>query len=1037
VGLPTGTVTFVLGDVEGSSRSWEQHGDRMASALEELEALVDECMVDREGGRPLEQGEGDSFVAAFATATDALGFALALQQAIDQRNFDGVALKVRLGVHTGEALVGEGGTYRGVALNRCGRLRSLASGGQVLVSGTTSDLVGGHLADGAWLEDLGGHRLRDLARAERVHQLCHEALRAEFPPLVSLDRLATNLPAQLTSFLGRDQEMAEVGALLEQARLVTLTGAGGAGKTRLALQVAAEGIGHHTREAWLVDFAPVVDPGLLVAAVAGALGVGEVPFQTLDETLRARLADRSALLVFDNCEHLVEAARDLAETLLRACPALTVLATSREALGAEGEVTYQVSSLGLPSGPDDADCDSVRLFVERAALVRPGFRLTAETAAPVVEVCLRLDGIPLAIELAAARCRLLSPKQISAQLADRFALLTGGRHSALPRQRTLEASVSWSHELLAEDEQHLFRRLAVFAGGWTLEAAEAVCASPGLEAGQVFDALSGLVDKSMVVVDDESPGARYRMLETIRHYAQQRLVESGEAPVLRDRHLAYFVDVAQTAGVELRGAAMVATLAALEREIDNLRAADDWTIESDQHDAALLLMGPLEEFWYRRHAAEGYRRVCTALSEPGGDPAARARVCASAAWTAWNLGLVDKWGAHTDELDELGCSLGDERLQAIAVDFRGWVTMTEGNEAAVGMFETAVERLEPLGEIWYLLDAMWGLASAFSMNGAHEEAARTAGRALELARRSGNPMLVSRSAGALGFVEIFRGHFDLAEGLLAEGVELAEAVEDDLFATYIGAFKAWLLARRGDPAGATELVEDALTVAHRQQCVPSIAVLCFVRGVIEHGEGRFDAAAESLGEAEPYLSLIGAPWGIAWSRALLAETAIDRGDTDTASQQASEGLQLAEVPFARAARPRCHLAAARVAHDRKDPATAERQAHEALGLDLAAGGCLVAIEALELLAALAIEQGGGAHGARLLAAAEAQRRIVRYPAPLVEEAELATVIETARSALDDEAFAAAWAEGATLTLGESAASAARTGRTEHRPPSVS
>jgi ATP/maltotriose-dependent transcriptional regulator MalT len=296
--------------------------------------------------------------------------------------------------------------------------------------------------------------------------------------------------------------------------------------------------------------------------------------------------------------------------------------------------------------------------------------------------------------------------------------------------------------------------------------------------------------------------------------------------------------------------------------------------------------------------------------------------------------------------------------------------------------------------------------------------------------------LVSRSSGVLGFVEIFRGHFDLAEGLLGEGVELAEAVEDDLFATYIGAFQALLVARRGDPAGATELVEHALGVAQRQQCVPSIAVLGFVRGFIEHGEGRFNPAAESLGEAEPYLSLIGARWAIAWSRALLAEAAIVRGDIDTASQQADEGLRLAAMPFARAARPRGHLAAARVAHSRKDRATAEQQAHEALGLDLAGGGCLVAIEALELLAALAIEQGGGARGARLLAAAEAQRRILRYPAPPVEEAALATAIETARSALDDETFAAAWAEGGTLTVDEAAASATRTRRTEHGLPSV-
>lgn len=480
---------------------------------------------------------------------------------------------------------------------------------------------------------------------------------------------------------------------------------------------------------------------------------------------------------------------------------------------------------------------------------------------------------------------------------------------------------------------------------------------------------------------------------------------------------------------------MVATLAALEREIDNLRAADDWTVESDQHDAALRLIGPLEEFWYRRHTAEGYRRVCTALAEPGGDPAARARACATAAGTAWGLDAVEHMSVHIDELDELGRSLDDERLQAIADDLRGWAMMTEGDEAAVAMFEASVERLGPLGETWHLVDSMWGLATAVSMNGSNDEACRIAAQALELSRTSGNPMLVSRGAGILGVGELYRGHFDLAEGLLGEGIELAETVEDDLSVTYFGAFKAWLLDLRGDHAGATTLVVHALTDALRQQCVPSIAMGWFVRGVIEHRDGQFEPASVSLGEAEPYLSLMGMPWAIAWGRALLAEAALDRGDIDTAGQQARDGLRFAEAPFARTARPRCHLVAARVAQARKEPTDADQQAHTALNLDLEAGGRMIVIETLELLAALATEQGSAAHGTSLLAAAEAQRRILGYPAPPVEQPALATAIETAQSELDDAAFAAAWSEGATMTLDE-AATSARQGRSERGRPSV-
>lgn len=1019
VGLPIGTVTFVLGDVEGSSRLWEQHGERMRSALAELDGLIDECLLGLDGARPLEQGEGDSFVAAFATATEAVDFALALQLAIESRSLDGVALRVRMGVHTGEALVATGGIYRCAALNRCGRLRSLAAGGQVFVSGATADMVADHLPAHAWLDDLGVHGLRDLTRAERIHVLRHPSLKVETSQISALSKSSTNLPVQLTSFVGRAREMTEVPALLDRARLVTLTGAGGAGKTRLAIEVAAALLGHRVREAWLVDLAPITDPNLVVAAVAAAIQVSDVPYQTLDETLRAHLADREALLVLDNCEHLVAATRDLAEWLLRSCRRLSLLATSREALGAEGELIYQVSSLGLPSSAEDYECDSARLFEERARLVRPDLQLTdVRTTASVVDVCRRLDGIPLAIELAAARCRVLSPAQIAEQLNDRFALLTGGRHSALPRQRTLEASVEWSYELLSDAEQRVFRALSVFAGGWTLEAAEAVCVSSDPEAQPVFDLLAGLIDKSMVVVDELGGLSRFRMLETIRHYAQRRLVEAEEAATVRDLHLAYFVELARTAGAALRGPEMVSTLGRLESELDNLRAADDWTVESDQRAAALELLGPLEEFWYRRYAAEGYRRIRAALAEAEGEPAARARACAHAMWTAWNLGEMENWAAHIGELEELAGVLGDERLEGIAAELRGWVTMAEGDEAAVSMLEQSVIQLEGRDEPWYLVDALWGLAIAVWMDGSYSRASNVAERALALARTTRNPMLIARSAGLLGSVNLHPGHFDRAAELLDEAIEGTQSLEDDQFATHAAAYKAWLLHLRGDHAEAIQLVADALTVARRQQCIPSVANGLFVRGVIEHGTEQHAAARATFAEGERYLELVGFRWATATGRALLAEADAQHGNVEIARGQVREARTLADRPFARAARPACVLAGARVEKAAGELSRAADHANEALVLDLQGGGCLTAVSALELLATVAVDRGDFEVAARLFGTDDNQRRRIGYQPPPREVDALDAAIEVTRKRLDRQTFAAAWDDGTTMGLPE-------------------
>ncbi|MGH3967999.1 MAG: ATP-binding protein, partial [Mycobacterium sp.] len=434
--LPTGTVTLLLADIEGSTRLWENQPEEMSAAIERLNQTVSKIIAEHDGVRPVEQGEGDSFVAAFARASDAVACALDLQRA------PLAPIRLRIGVHTGEIQLRDEGNYAGPTINRTARLRDLGHGGQTLLSGTTEALVLDRLPDDAWLSDLGTHPLRDLPRPERVVQLCHPDLINEFPPLrISKIVVSQRLPVQLTSFVGREEQLAQVCRLLSENRLVTLTGAGGAGKTRLAIQLAAQLSDQFSDGIWYVDLAPITDPGLVPMTVARALELPDQPGRSTMDTLLRFARDRQILVVLDNCEHLLDASAALVNALLGAAAGLTLLATSREPIGVAGEVSWRVPSLSL------AD-EAVELFSDRARRARPDFAVSDENAAAVGEICRRLDGLPLAIELAAARVRALSLAEILDTLHDRFRLLTGGARTAVRRQQTLRASVDWSHALL-------------------------------------------------------------------------------------------------------------------------------------------------------------------------------------------------------------------------------------------------------------------------------------------------------------------------------------------------------------------------------------------------------------------------------------------------------------------------------------------------------------------------------------------------------------------------------------------------------------
>ncbi|MEK6720814.1 MAG: tetratricopeptide repeat protein [Chloroflexota bacterium] len=719
----TDTLTFFLTDIEGSTRNWEASETEMRHALRRHDDLLSR-IIPEHGGRVLtERGEGDSFFALFPAASDAVSAALEVQRELDREPWpDHAPVRVRIAIHTGEA----GADHRGPEVNRCARLRGLAHGGQVLLSSPTAGLVRGRLPDGASLEDHGLHRLRDLAIPERVFQLVHPDLLAGLPPLASTDSTRHNLPIQATSFVGRRAELATVIALLGNHRLVTLAGSGGAGKTRLALQVATDMLEVFVDGVWLADLAPLSDPALVPATVAAAAGVPEIPGRQRVDMLVEHLSGRTSLLLMDNGEHLVEAVSDLVDQLGRRASELRILVTSREALNVPGEIVWRVPSLSLPEAASTtttkattaesiAGFESVQLFRDRAVAVQPAFALTDANAAAVAQICRRLDGVPLAIELAAARVRVLAPDELLRRLEDRFRILTGGSRTALPRQQTLLAAVEWSHDLLSAPERVLFRRLSVFAGGFSLASAEAVCADPPLDREDVLDLLAQLVDKSLVMAEPGRDGSvRYGLLETLRAYGRERLIEAGEADALADVHLRVFMAMAEAAYTR-RFDDEVGGLGTLESELENLRAALVRS-RAGEADEELRLAGALGWFWslHTEHASEGRGWLGHALAGREDRTAAVARALTGAAMTANWAGDASEAATFAERAIGIWREFGDDLETGLALEALGWARLFMGDsEAARGPMEEAVACMQRPGDRRLVNRVRVGLGQVF------------------------------------------------------------------------------------------------------------------------------------------------------------------------------------------------------------------------------------------------------------------------------------------------------------------------------------
>jgi predicted ATPase/class 3 adenylate cyclase len=830
--LPAGTVTFLFTDIEGSTRLWEQHPEAMRATLARHDALGCEIITAHEGVLVKSRGEGDSLFAVFARATDALTAACHLQQALMVEPWPTpTSLRVRMALHTGEADLREG-DYYGPAVNRCARLRAAAHGGQVLLSSVTRELVWDRLPAAVSLQDLGEHRLRDLARPERLFQLLHPSLPNDFPPLRTLGSRPHNLPVLRAALLGRERDVTVVRELLlrDEVGLVTLTGPGGTGKTRLGLQVAAELLDEFGDGVFFVDLAPLRDPELVASSIAQSLGTPEMPARPLQESLKIHLGAKHLLLLLDNFEHVLAAA-SLVVDLLASCPQLKFLVTSRAILHLREEKEFPVSPLALPDPKRVPPVEellqypAVQLFVQRAQDVKPEFHLTSENARTTAEICHSVDGLPLAIELAAARIKLFSPQALLARLENRLKLLTGGARDLPERQQTLRSTIGWSYDLLDEPGRRLLRRLSVFAGGCTLDAAEAVCNAAGDRECDLLDGLASLVDQSLLQLQEQPAGeSRFTLFETIREYGWEQLVASDEAAATRERHARYFLALAERARPEFRELAQHEWLERLEREHNNLRAALDWfQAEGGDAQAGLRLARGLWSFWVSHvHLSEGRERLSRLIAMVGPAPTTQR------AHGLFHAGVLAKL-----QLDHEAARLLYEESLAI---FRQSGVQREAALALINLAQLAVEE------------------------GKYEQSATLLAEALTLSQASGDwRYLTAFCLYVKGLQAYAQGDLTLAAGHCRESVTLYRAVGEEWLIIMPLILQGRAACRQGDHQQAEALFRESLTYCERRRERRQVAPTLEGLAAVAMGRGHLARATRLFGAARALRDALGLP----------------------------------------------------------------------------------------------------------------------------------------------------------------------------------
>jgi predicted ATPase/DNA-binding CsgD family transcriptional regulator len=933
-------------------------------------------------------------------------------------------IRLRIGMHTGEVQLRDEGNYAGSTINRTARLRDLAHGGQTVLSGATDDMVVDRLPAGAWLTDLGTHALRDLPRPERVVQLCHPDLRNDFPPLRAPKSIgAHGLPVQLTTFVGREAQISEVRKLMAGNRLVTLTGAGGAGKTRLAVEIAARVAPEFRDGVWYVDLAPITYPAVVRVTVARALGLPDQPGRSTMDTLLRFVADRQLLILLDNCEHLLDASADLVVALLAGAPGLTVLATSREPIGVTGEATWRVPSLSVTDA-------AVELFADRARLAQAGFTVGSDNAAAVAEICGRLDGMPLAIELAAARVRALSLAEILEGLHDRFRLLTGGARTAVRRQQTLRASVDWSHALLSEPERDLFRRLAVFLGGFDVDAAQAVAGGGDVERYQVLDQLTLLVDKSLVVAENTSGRTRYQLLETVRQYAQEKLAESGEADAVRSRHRDHYTAMAALLDAPAR-TDYERRVDQAEEEMDNLRAAFVWSLETGDVGRSLELVASLQPLWFTRgRIREGLAWFDAALT--GGDTnqpevadAVRARALADKA-------VLDAWVAARFSMDlaqralTIAREVDDPGLLARALTACGVVAGYFDREVARAYFAEAIGLARAIDDRWRLSQILALQAQGATIAGDPLAVRAAAEEGRDLADAIGDRSNSRMCRFWLGLAQGTRGDLVGAVKQLGEVAAEAAAAHDEIWRVASLGSRGIVLAYQGDAAGARAAAEATLeNGAELGAFFVSMGYHVLALAALAAGD---DAAAKEAREAASKHISVAGEMGAMW-RYWGAEAALAGRDLATARGWADDAV---------AATKGCYLSwaltgRARVLMAQGEPKQAESDAHEALTRAAEIEAHIGVPDILDVLADLAAEAGSHRAAARLFGAAQAIRQRIGVVRFKIYDAGYQAAVTALRDAMGEKDFDAAWAEGSALSTEEAIAYALR-GRGERKRP---
>ncbi|MFN8018941.1 MAG: LuxR C-terminal-related transcriptional regulator [Acidimicrobiales bacterium] len=1035
--LPRGIVTFLFTDVASSTAAWEADPGSMAAEMRRHDEVIERAVRDHGGAWAIEQGAGDSTVLAFERATDAVAAALAIQAGLADRADEGAPIEVRLAIHTGEVEVGPDGRYAGQTMNRCGRLLAAAHGGQAVVSGATADLVADALPDDVELHDLGSHRFRDVRRPVQVFQLDRRGAHRRFPPLRAVEDHPHNLPAALTSFIGRAEQRRALAELTEQQRLVTLTGSGGCGKTRLAITVAGDALDRFPGGAWFVDLAPVGRDEEVVEALVGALGLRARPGRAALDVAVEQLGAAEALVVLDNCEHVLDAAAELAATLLEQVPTLHLLATSREPLGLHGESTWRIPSLALPDPQvPGAESEATTLFVERARHARPAFTPTGADLAAIVRICERLDGIPLAIELAAARMRVLSAPDIEAELDDRFRLLTGGGRNLLPRQRTLEASVAWSYDLLAPAEQEALRRLAVFAGGFDRLAATQVLADSKRTDDEAADLVVRLVDKSLIATTDHRGGVRCSMLETVRHFAGSRLVDVDEIRDARDRHLAWAASLAERLAPRLEGPGVVEALLALDVEAENLDAALSWADASGDHHRFVTTMWSLQRwFTWRGHGrrfaawAERTRAILDDLDER--DRAFALGYLAHEREVADDIAGLD--AAQAAWL-EAATQLGDPWLvgRAMAADaslsWWGYRPLSGWDE-----LQGAAAQCRAAGDTFTELWVGMGLAVAATFAGYDRRALDVVAEIERPIRELASPALLADVLGVAAHASANLGRLDEARRMADEALAHFEPVSD-LTSTFLPVAVHTAIGLCTGNASAWRSTVKSLGRAYERDgelrflpfVLLTLARLDLDAGEWAKAERKADAmlAHPSVTEMSFYRLQFLEVRAIATWQA--GDPAAGRAQLESLVAEAHDVGHPRQEALA-------HLALAAIDRELGSHAAARDRCHDALTTFAELGCSLDVAAALRELAGIHLDEGSPERAATLHGAADAITTPVGAVHRTVRQTAYDADLAATRDLLGADAFDAARAAGAAMGIDEAVAYAHRA-RGERRRP---